>query len=35
MADVIRDPQALDEDLPAHLQTFHGFNRLVLFAILS
>ena len=34
MAD-IRDPQPLlDEDLPAHLRTFHGFNRLVLFAIL-
>jgi hypothetical protein len=34
MADVIRAPQVLDDDLPAHQQTFHRFNRLVLFAIL-
>ena len=34
MADVLRDPQSVDEDLPAHLKTFHSFNKLVLFAIL-
>ena len=34
MADVIRDRQILDEDLPAHQQTFNSFNKLVLFAIL-
>ncbi len=34
MADAVRDPQSLDDDLPAHLQTFHSFNKLVLFAIL-
>ena len=30
MADV-----EMQDDLPAHLQTYHGFNRLVLFGILS
>jgi hypothetical protein len=34
MADIIRDQQVTDQDLPAHLQTFHSFNKLVLFAIL-
>ena len=35
MADTLRDPQTVaDEDLPAHLKTFHGFNRIVLFAVL-
>jgi hypothetical protein len=34
MADIVQDPRLSDQDLPAHLQTFHSFNKLVLFAIL-
>ena len=34
MADIVQDPQLTDQDLPAHLQTFHGFSKLILFAIL-
>jgi hypothetical protein len=34
MADVLRDPQLTDEDLPAHQKTFHSFSKLVLFSIL-
>ena len=34
MADIVQDPRVTDQDLPAHLQTFHSFNKLVLFAIL-
>ena len=34
MADIVRDPRLTDQELPAHLQTFHSFNKLVLFAIL-
>ena len=34
MADIVQDQQLADQDLPAHLQTFHSFNKLVLFAIL-
>jgi hypothetical protein len=34
MADIVQDPRLTDQDLPAHLQTFHSFNKLVLFAIL-
>ncbi len=34
MADVHADPRSVDEELPAHQQTFHSFNKLVLFAIL-
>lgn len=34
MADVLNDRQAVDLDLPAHQQTFHSFNKLVLFSIL-
>jgi hypothetical protein len=34
MADIVQDPRVSDQDLPAHLQTFHSFNKLVLFAIL-
>ena len=34
MADVLNDQQIADQDLPAHLQTFHSFSKLVLFSIL-
>lgn len=34
MADIVQDPRLSDQDLSAHLQTFHSFNKLVLFAIL-
>jgi hypothetical protein len=34
MADIVHDPRLTEQDLPAHLQTFHSFNKLVLFAIL-
>jgi hypothetical protein len=34
MADIVQDPRLTDQELPAHLQTFHSFNKLVLFAIL-
>jgi hypothetical protein len=34
MADIVQDPGLSDQDLPAHLQTFHGFSKLILFAIL-
>jgi hypothetical protein len=34
MADIVQDPRLTDQDLPAHLQTFHGFSKLILFAIL-
>ena len=34
MADIVQDPRLTDQDLPAHLQTFHSFSKLVLFAIL-
>ena len=34
MADIVQDPRLSDQDLPAHVQTFHSFNKLVLFAIL-
>ncbi len=34
MAVTLRNQPVADQDLPAHLQTFHSFNKLVLFAIL-
>ena len=34
MADIVQDPRLADPDLRAHQQTFHGFSKLVLFAIL-
>jgi hypothetical protein len=34
MADIVQDPQLADQDLRAHQETFHSFNKLVLFAIL-
>lgn len=34
MADTLHDRQIVDEDLPAHLQTFDGFSKLLLFSIL-
>ena len=34
MADIVQDPRLTDQELPAHLQTFHSFNKLVLFTIL-
>jgi hypothetical protein len=34
MADTVQDLRLADEDLPAHQQTFHGFSKLVLFAVL-
>ena len=34
MADILRDPELASQDLRAHEQTFHSFNKLVLFAIL-
>lgn len=34
MADIVHDPRLVDQDLRAHLQTYHSFNKLVLFAIL-
>ena len=34
MADIVQDPRLADQDLRAHQQTFHSFNKLVLFAIL-
>ncbi|MBY0324597.1 MAG: hypothetical protein K2X72_38170 [Reyranella sp.] len=34
MADIIQDPRLIDQDLRAHQETFHGFSKLVLFAIL-
>ena len=34
MADIARDQPLVDADLPAHEQTYAGFNKLVLFAVL-
>ena len=34
MADILQDQRISDQDLPAHRQTFHSFNKLLLFAIL-
>ncbi|CAN5911336.1 hypothetical protein BH11PSE3_BH11PSE3_39430 [soil metagenome] len=34
MADIAPDQQLLDQDLPAHEQTYQRFNKLVLFAVL-
>jgi hypothetical protein len=34
MADIVQDPRLTNQDLSAHLQTFHGFSKLILFAIL-
>lgn len=34
MADIVQDPRLTDQDLRAHQQIFHGFSKLVLFAIL-
>ena len=34
MADIVQDPRLTDQDLSAHQQTFHGFSKLILFAIL-
>jgi hypothetical protein len=34
MADIVQDPRLADPDLRAHQQSFHGFSKLVLFAIL-
>ena len=34
MADIVQDPRFADQDLRAHQQTFHGFSKLVLFAVL-
>jgi tetrahydromethanopterin S-methyltransferase subunit E len=34
MVDTLDDPHVAAQELRAHLQTFHGFSKLVLFAIL-
>ena len=34
MADLVQDPRLVDQELPAHLRTFHSFSKLVLFAIM-
>lgn len=34
MADIVQDPRLADQDLSAHQRTFHGFSKLILFAIL-
>lgn len=34
MADVSNDPRAMVQELHQHEETFHSFNKLVLFAIL-
>jgi hypothetical protein len=34
MADIIQDQRIANQELPAHQQTFHSFNKLLLFAIL-
>ena len=34
MADVVHDPRLADQELRAHQQTFHGFSKLIFFAIL-
>jgi hypothetical protein len=34
MADIVQDPRLVDPDLRAHQQTFRGFSKLVLFAVL-
>jgi small-conductance mechanosensitive channel len=34
MADIVHDPRLADQELRAHQQTFRGFSKMVLFAIL-
>ena len=34
MVDTLDDPHVAAQELRAHLQTFHGFSKLVLFSIL-
>lgn len=34
MADIVQDPRLADQDLRAHREMYHSFNKLVLFAIL-
>lgn len=34
MADTLHNPQLATDDLRAHQETFHSFNKLVLFAVL-
>ena len=34
MADIVQDQRLADQDLRAHQETFHRFNKLVLFSIL-
>ena len=34
MADIVHDPRLVGQELRAHQQTFHGFSKLILFAIL-
>lgn len=34
MEHVVTHPQSLEQDLPAHQQTFQGFTKLVVFAVL-
>ena len=34
MADIVHDPELAAQDLRAHQETFHSFNKLVLFSIL-
>lgn len=34
MADTLHNPQLAADDLRAHQETFHSFNKLVLFAVL-
>jgi len=34
MADIVHDPRPTEQDLRDHQDTFHGFSKLVLFAIL-
>jgi hypothetical protein len=35
MADVSNDPRAMAQEVHQHEETFHSFNKLVLFAILN
>jgi hypothetical protein len=34
MADIVQDARLVEQDLRAHQETFHGFGKLVLFAVL-
>jgi hypothetical protein len=34
MADIVNDPRLADQEFRAHQQAFHGFSKMILFAIL-